>query len=301
MMHRLRRVTEVRRAFSYRTFISGRARSGCGDSASSRRTKRGSGSLSAITCMAIPGRSSVTPGTDSAGVPRLSWRTADIVAVRSDGWQGHQAGQHVDVRLTAADGYQAQRSYSISSAPAANELELLVDYVSDGEVSPYLTREARVGDHFEVRGPIGGYFIWNAAYGGPLLLVAGGSGIAPLASILAYRAAVARGLATRVLYSVRTAADIIFQERLEAWKRADPSLMVSLTLTRSAPSDWSGHRGRIDAAMLREVAFAAAEAPLAYVCGPTAMVEQVADALVSVGYPAGRVRTERFGPSGEST
>ena len=263
--------------------------------------------------MAIPGRSSVTPATDSVGVPRLSWRTADIVAVRSetahsrslalrvDGWQGHQAGQHVDVRLTAADGYQAQRSYSISSAPAANELELLVDYVPDGEVSPYLTGEARVGDRFEVRGPIGGYFIWTAAYGGPLLLVAGGSGIAPLASILAYRAAAARGLATRVLYSVRTAADIIFQERLEAWKHDDPSLMVSLTLTRSAPSDWSGHRGRIDAAMLREVAFAAAEAPLAYVCGPTAMVEQVADALVSVGYPAGRVRTERFGPSGEST
>jgi ferredoxin-NADP reductase len=158
-----------------------------------------------------------------------------------------------------------------------------------------------VGDRFEVRGPIGGYFIWTAAYGGPLLLVAGGSGIAPLASILAYRAAAARGLATRVLYSVRTAADIIFRERLEAWQRDDPALVVSLTLTRSAPSDWRGHRGRIDSAMLREVAFAATEAPLAYVCGPTAMVEQVADALVSVDYPAGRVRTERFGPSGEST
>jgi ferredoxin-NADP reductase len=245
--------------------------------------------------------------------PRLSWRTAEIVAVRNetahartlalrvDGWQGHAAGQHVDVRLTAADGYQTQRSYSVSSAPAANQLERLVDYVPDGEVSPYLTREARVADRFELRGPIGGYFIWTAAYGGPLLLIAGGSGIAPLASILAYRAASARGLATHVLYSVRAASDIIFRERLEDWQREDPTLAVSLTLTRAAASDWSGYRGRIDAAMLREVAFAASGAPLAYVCGPTAMVEHVADALVSVGYPAGRVRTERFGPSGEST
>ena len=207
----------------------------------------------------------------------------------------------MDVRLTAADGYQAQRSYSISSAPVAATLELLVDYVPDGEVSPYLTHEARVGDRFELRGPIGGYFIWTAAHGGPLLLIAGGSGIAPLASILACRATAARGLATRVLYSVRTAADIIFKERLEAWQREDPALAISLTLTRSAPPDWSGHRGRIDTAMLHEVAFAASEAPLAYVCGPTAMVEHVADGLVSLGYPAARVRTERFGPSGEST
>ena len=245
--------------------------------------------------------------------PRLAWRTAEIIAVRNetahsrtlllrvDGWQGHAAGQHVDVRLTAPDGYQAQRSYSISSKAEATQLELLVDYVPDGEVSPYLTREARVADRFELRGPIGGYFIWTAAYGGPLLLIAGGSGIAPLASILAYRSAAARGTATRVLYSVRTAEDIIFRERLEAWRREDPALTVSLTLTRSAPPDWKGYRGRIDAAMLREVAFDASQAPLAYVCGPTAMVEHVADTLVGVGYPAGRIRTERFGPSGEST
>ena len=245
-------------------------------------------------------------------LPRLPWRTAEIVAVRDesaharslalrvDDWPGHEPGQHVDVRLTAADGYQAQRSYSVSSAPATPELELLVDCVPDGEVSPYLTREARVGDRFELRGPIGGYFVWTAAYGGPLLLIAGGSGIAPLASILAYRAAAARGIVTRLLYSVRTAEDIIFKERLQSWKK-DPALAITLTLTRSAPPDWNGYRGRIDAAMLREVAFAAAEAPLAYVCGPTAMVEHVADALVSLGYPAGRVRTERFGPSGEST
>ena len=226
---------------------------------------------------------------------------ARSLLLRVDSWQGHQAGQHVDVRLTAADGYQAQRSYSISSAPQAAKLELLVDYVPDGEVSPYLTREARVGDRFELRGPIGGYFIWTATYGGPLLLVAGGSGIAPLASILAYRAQAVRGIPTRVLYSVRTAQDIIFKERLEAWSSEDPAVALSLTLTRSAPAGWKGYRGRIDSAMLREVAFAATDAPLAYVCGPTAMVEHVADALVSVGYPPERVRTERFGPSGEST
>lgn len=251
--------------------------------------------------------------TDSVRHQRLFWRTAEIIAVRDeaeharslllrmDGWAGHQAGQHVDVRLTAPDGYQAQRSYSISSAPQASQLELLVDYVPDGEISPYLTREARVGDRFELRGPIGGYFIWTAAQGGPLLLIAGGSGIAPLASILAYRAGAARGTPTRVLYSVRTAQDIIFKERIEAWQDEDPAVTPFFTLTRSAPSGWKGYTGRIDSIKLREVAFAAGDAPLAYVCGPTAMVEQVADALVGLGYPAERVRTERFGPSGEST
>jgi len=243
---------------------------------------------------------------------RLVWRPAEIIAVRDEaaharslvlqveGWQAHQAGQHVDVRLTAADGYQAQRSYSISSAPLASHAELLVDCVPDGEVSPYLTGEARVGDRFELRGPIGGYFVWTPEYGGPLLLIAGGSGIAPVASILAHRAVAARCLPTQVLYSVRTTQDIIFKERLEAWKRDDPALAVSLTLTRSAPADWTGYRRRIDAAMLREVSFEMSDMPLAYVCGPTTMVEAAADALVRVGYPAERIRTERFGPSGES-
>jgi len=243
---------------------------------------------------------------------RLVWRPAEIIAVRDEaaharslvlqveGWQAHQAGQHVDVRLTAADGYQAQRSYSISSAPLASHAELLVDRVPDGEVSPYLAGEARVGDRFELRGPIGGYFVWTPEYGGPLLLIAGGSGIAPVASILAHRAVAARCLPTQVLYSVRTTQDIIFKERLEAWKRDDPALAVSLTLTRSAPADWTGYRRRIDAAMLREVSFEMSDMPLAYVCGPTTMVEAAADALVRVGYPAERIRTERFGPSGES-
>ena len=244
--------------------------------------------------------------------PRLVWRPAEIIAVRDEaaharslvlqveGWQAHQAGQHVDVRLTAADGYQAQRSYSISSAPLASHAELLVDRVPDGEVSPYLAGEARVGDRFELRGPIGGYFVWTPEYGGPLLLIAGGSGIAPVASILAHRAVAARCLPTQVLYSVRTTQDIIFKERLEAWKRDDPALAVSLTLTRSAPADWTGYRRRIDAAMLREVSFEMSDMPLAYLCGPTTMVEAAADALVRIGYPAERIRTERFGPSGES-
>jgi len=243
---------------------------------------------------------------------RLVWRPAEIIAVRDEaaharslvlqveGWQPHEAGQHVDVRLTAADGYQAQRSYSISSAPLASHAELLVDCVPDGEVSPYLTREARVGDRFELRGPIGGYFVWKPEYGGPLLLIAGGAGIAPLASILAHRAVAARCLPTQVLYSARTTQDIIFKERLEAWRRDDPALAVSFTLTRSAPADWTGYRRRIDAAMLREVSFEMSDMPLAYVCGPTTMVEAAADALVRVGYPAVRIRTERFGPSGES-
>jgi len=243
---------------------------------------------------------------------RLVWRPAEIIAVRDEaaharslvlqveGWQPHEAGQHVDVRLTAADGYQAQRSYSISSAPLASHAELLVDCVPDGEVSPYLTGEARVGDRFELRGPIGGYFVWTPEYGDPLLLIAAGSGIAPLASILAHRAVAARCPPTRVLYSVRTTQDIIFKERLEAWRRDDPTLAVSLTLTRSAPTDWTGYRRRIDAAMLREVAFEMSDRPLAYVCGPTTMVEAAADALVRIGYPAERIRTERFGPSGES-
>jgi ferredoxin-NADP reductase len=226
---------------------------------------------------------------------------ARSLALQVDGWPGHVAGQHVDVRLTSSDGYQAQRSYSIASAPGESRLELLVERIPDGEVSPYLTQEARREDRFELRGPIGGYFVWTAAYGGPLLLVGGGSGIAPLASILAYRAQAARGVPTRVLYSVRTAADISFKTKLEDWAQQDPSLAVTYTLTRAHPVEWSGYRRRIDVDMLREVAFGPREAPLAYVCGPTAMVERTADGLVALGYTAGRVRTERFGPSGDPT
>jgi len=244
---------------------------------------------------------------------RLPWRIAEVTAVRDetprarslmlrvDGWSGHIAGQHVDVRLTAADGYQTQRSYSIASAPQTSSLELLVDRIPDGEVSPYLTEVVRPGDRIELRGPIGGYFAWTTAHGGPLMLIGAGSGIVPLASMLAYRAESAAGLPTRLLYSVRTADDIIFRSQLEAWAQKDPALTVSIALTRAAPSGWSGYRRRIDAEMLREVAFPPAQTPLTYVCGPTPMVEQTADHLVALGYPPGRVRTERFGPTGESS
>jgi ferredoxin-NADP reductase len=261
--------------------------------------------------METRGRSSATLATETKPAPRLTWRVAEVVGVcdetprarrlslHVDGWTGHHAGQHVDVRLTAADGYQAQRSYSVASAPRASELDLLVDRIPDGEVSPYLTQEVRPGDRFELRGPIGGYFVWTIAQGGPLLLIAAGSGIAPLASILAYRAGVMPGLPTRVLYSTRTVSDIIFRTRLDGWTRSDPTLKVFLTLTRTAPPDWDGYQRRIDLEMLREVGFEADQGPLVYVCGPTAMVEQTADALVTLGYPADRVRTERFGPSGD--
>ena len=251
--------------------------------------------------------------TEAHRTTRLRWHTAEVIAVRDetararslvlrvDGWPGHLAGQHVDVRLTAADGYQVQRSYSIASAPQASQLELLVDCIPGGEVSPYLTQEVRPGDLLELRGPIGGYFVWTTAHGGPLFLVGGGSGIVPLVSILAYRAQVAAGLPTRVLYSVRTAEDIIFKTQLELWAQRDPALRLFLTLTRAPPAQWSGYRRRIDADMLREVGFEPQQAPLVYVCGPTAMVETTADSLVGLGYPPERVRTERFGPSGDPT
>jgi ferredoxin-NADP reductase len=263
--------------------------------------------------MATHGKSSATQATEAHQTTRLRWHTAEVIAVRDETararslvlrveeWSGHLAGQHVDVRLTAADGYQAQRSYSVASAPQASQLELLVDRIPGGEVSPYLTQDVRPGDRFEVRGPIGGYFVWTAAHGGPLLLIGGGSGIVPLASILSYRAQVAAGLPTRVLYSARTAEDIIFKTRLELWAQRDPALRLFMTLTRAAPASWSGYRRRIDAVMLREVAVELQPGPLAYVCGPTAMVETTADGLVGLGYPPERVRTERFGPSGDPT
>jgi ferredoxin-NADP reductase len=221
------------------------------------------------------------------------------LVLKVEGWPGHLAGQHVDVRLTAADGYQAQRSYSIASAPQSATLELLVERIPDGEVSPYLTGVARPGDRFELRGPIGGYFVWAADRGGPLFLIGAGSGIAPLASMLAYRSEAAAGLPTRVLYSTRTEEDTIFRLQLNAWAEKDQALAVTVTLTRAAPGDWSGYHRRIDLEMLREVAFPPARAPLVYVCGPTSMVEKTADHLVSLGFPPSRIFTERFGPSGE--
>jgi ferredoxin-NADP reductase len=217
--------------------------------------------------------------------------------LESEAWPGHLPGQHVDVRLTAEDGYQAQRSYSVASAPLAGYLELTVEDLADGEVSPYLSEELRRGDLLELRGPIGGYFTWTAADGGPLLLVAGGSGIAPLMSMLRQRQAAGSEVPTTLLYSSRSWEDIIYREEL-ARMSADPALDIIHTLTRSHPADWDGYIRRIDAAMLAEVAGMTAPGGLAYVCGPTRLVENVASDLVALGYPPERVKTERFGPTG---
>jgi ferredoxin-NADP reductase len=205
-------------------------------------------------------------------------------------WPGHRAGQHVDVRLTAEDGYQAQRSYSIASAPEDELLAITVEKLEDGEVSPYLAEELRVRDKLELRGPIGGYFVWAAEQGGPLLLVGGGSGVVPLMSMLRHRAAAAPSVPARLLYSARSLDDVIYRSELGGFD-------VVYTLTRKQPTGWTGFARRVDDAMLREVADPNAEG-LAYVCGPTRFVEAVADGLVGVGYAPENVRTERFGPTG---
>jgi ferredoxin-NADP reductase len=205
-------------------------------------------------------------------------------------WPGHRAGQHVDVRLTAEDGYQAQRSYSIASAPEDERLAITVERLDDGEVSPYLAEELVVGDKLELRGPIGGYFVWESQNGGPLLLVGGGSGVVPLRSMLRHRAASSSSVPVRLLYSTRSLDDAIYRQELEDFE-------VVYTLTRAQPSDWSGYSRRVDEQMLHEVAFPGAEG-VAYVCGPTRFVEAVADALLVVGYAPERIRTERFGPTG---
>jgi ferredoxin-NADP reductase len=215
----------------------------------------------------------------------------------SNAWPGHLPGQHVDVRLTAEDGYQAQRSYSIASAPAAGSLDLTVEEIADGEVSPYLCEELRPGDRLELRGPIGGYFTWTEANGGPLLLVAGGSGVAPLMSMLRYRATIGSAIPATLLYSSRSWDEIIYRQELDRLG-ADPALRVTHTLTRTHPDGWDGYTRRIDAAMLEEAAGAPEQGRLAYVCGPTQLVESVASALVSIGYLPARVKTERFGPTG---
>ena len=249
--------------------------------------------------------------TVPAGIPaRLSWRVAEVVesspetprtktiSLAVPGWEGHRAGQHVDVRLTAEDGYQAQRSYSIASAPESDRVELLVERLEDGEVSPYLTDELKAGDGLELRGPIGGWFAWDVREGGPLLLVSGGSGIAPLMAMIRHRKANGSEAPVSLLYSSRSFEEIIFREELERLAAQDGALRVTHTLTRSRPSDWTGYGRRIDAEMLGEVAPAPEDRPLAFVCGPTPLVEAVATALVEFGHDPARVKTERFGPTG---
>jgi ferredoxin-NADP reductase len=244
--------------------------------------------------------------------PRLVWRRATVqkliretskvmsLVLEIPGWEGHRAGQHVEVRLTAPDGYQTERSYSIASAPHDPQVTLTVERLDDGEVSPYLTDELRPGDELELRGPIGGWFAWRPDEGGPLLLVAGGSGIVPLMAIIRERAAVRSPVPVCLLYSSRTYDEIIYRMELEQRTAKDTDFDVAYTLTRSQPAGWQGYTRRIDREMLAEVAWAPEERPLVFICGPTAFAELAATTCVELGYDPTRIKTERFGPSGGS-
>jgi ferredoxin-NADP reductase len=244
---------------------------------------------------------------------RLNWQIGEVVIIRPEtaraksitldlpNWMGHQAGQHVDVRLTAEDGYQVERSYSIASAPEeAPHVTLTVERIDDGEVSPYLTEELRIGDQLELRGPIGGYFVWEAHMGGPLLLVAGGSGIVPLMAMLRHRAAVGSTIPTRLLYSSRSLEEVIYRDELDHLVKDTTMLEVVQTLTRVQPPGWTSYARRIDTEMLREVAWPPDQHPLMFICGPTPFVETAATSLVALGHDPARIKTERFGPTGEA-
>ena len=214
----------------------------------------------------------------------------------------HKAGQHYDVRLTAPDGYQAQRSYSIASEPErTGEVDLTVERLEDGEVSSYMHDVLVEGDLVEMRGPIGGYFVWDVALGGPLLLIAGGSGVVPLMSMTRHRAAEGSKVPTRLLYSSRTPEDIIYFDELERLRSANNGLEVFHTLTRTQPPGWTGYARRIDTQMLLEMTQPLGRDVQVFICGPTQLVESAANDLVQIGVPAGSIRTERFGPTGGST
>ena len=245
--------------------------------------------------------SSATRATDR----RIAWRTAEVREVVREtpsattlvldvpGWPGHRAGQHVDVRLTAEDGYQATRSYSVASAPEDEDVALTIERLDDGEVSPYLVDDAQAGDQLELRGPIGGWFVWTAEKGGPLFLVAGGSGLVPLRSMLRHRARAGSDAEARLLLSARRPEDVLYAAEL-------PSLgaETAITYTREAPAGWAGYARRVDRDMLAEAGFEPERRPRVFVCGPTGFVEGVARELVGLGHDASRIRTERFGATG---
>jgi ferredoxin-NADP reductase len=244
----------------------------------------------------------------AAVLGRLSWQVADVVDVVEEtesasslvlqcpAWLGHAAGQHVDIRLTAEDGYQAQRSYSIASAPEDEQLVLTIQRLDDGEVSPYLVDVLRRGDQLELRGPIGGYFVWDVDRTGSLMLFAGGSGIVPLRAMLRHRAAAHSDVPARLLYSARTLEDVIYREELDRLGAGDGA-DVRYTLTREQPEGWTGYARRIDSELIADVAWPPGERPVAYVCGPTAFVETAASTLVELGHDPRLIRTERFGPT----
>ena len=239
---------------------------------------------------------------------RLTWQTAAVTSIAREtdavatielkppDWPGHRAGQHLDVRLTAEDGYAAERSYSIASAPANGNLELTVQRLPDGEVSSYLAGDLEVGYPLELRGPIGGWFVWEPASPGPVLLVAGGSGIVPLMSMIRSREAVGSHAPFQLLYSVRGPADALYAAELAERQRQATGLRIDYVYTRTVPDGWPHPPGRLTAAMLPRADDH--EPPAVFVCGPTGFVEAVANLLIQVGHQPGVIKTERFGPSG---
>ncbi|WP_374195984.1 ferredoxin reductase [Streptomyces sp. TS71-3] len=245
------------------------------------------------------------PGRLSGG--RLRWLPAELTARRSEsasaytlvfdvpGWPGHLAGQHVDVRLTAEDGYSTERSYSVASAPDGDRLELTVQRVPDGEVSSYLVDVIEAGDMVEVRGPVGGWFVWRPEQTEPVLLVAGGSGLVPLMAMVRTRRSAGNPAPFRLLYSVRAPEDRLYAPELD---RADPGLRTACLYTRTTPAGWARPAGRLTMRDLSEAGWPPGSAPLCYVCGPTGFVETAADLLVTMGHAPERIRTERFGPTG---
>jgi ferredoxin-NADP reductase len=243
--------------------------------------------------------------------PTLTWQIASIAEIKSEtpkvktftlrlpAWMRHRAGQHYDIRLTAEDGYQAQRSYSIASEPEREgQVDITVERIEDGEVSSYLHDVALKGDRIEVRGPIGGYFVWEASQSEPVLWIAGGSGVVPLMAMIRHRAAAASHTPAALLYSSRHFEDIIYYNELDQLSKANDGLQIFNTLTRSQPGGWKGYARRIDEAMLKEVATPLGRSVQVYICGPTLMVEAAANALVKIGIDSNQIRTERFGPTG---
>jgi ferredoxin-NADP reductase len=242
--------------------------------------------------------------------PRIEWQTGRVQAIVAEtnrvksiilqpaNWSGHWPGQHVDIRLTADDGYQAERSYSIASPPEEKLLTLTVERVEDGEVSSYLLDELQVGDALEFRGPVGRHFIWSQTRGGPICLVAGGTGITPLMAMLRHRRRSLAHIPASLIYSARSLADVVYRDELATMAHGDRDLRLVYALTREHPSDWNGHRGRVNEALLAENSFTREQNPMFFICGPTGFVEGISSMLVKLGFDPLAVRTERFGPTG---